>query len=76
MTPFQALYEFSPPMVEEVVLPDCADDKAREILENRQLAQQLIKDNLSKAQTRIKHQADKHRIERVLEVGDMVYLKI
>ena len=29
-----------------------------------------------KAQSRIKHQADKHRSERVLEVGDMVYLKI
>ena len=29
-----------------------------------------------KAQARIKHQADKHRIERQLEVGDLVYLKI
>ena len=29
-----------------------------------------------KAQSRIKHQADKHRSERVLEVGDMIYLKI
>jgi len=31
---------------------------------------------LLKAQARIKHQADKHRVERQLEVGDMVYLKI
>jgi hypothetical protein len=76
MTPFQALYGFPPPMVAEVVLPDCADDKAKEILQNRQLAQQVIKDNLNKAQSRIKAQADKHRSERVLEVGDMVYLKI
>jgi len=76
MTPFQALYGFPPPMVAEVVLPDCADDKAKEILQNRQLAQQVIKDNLKKAQSRIKAQADKHRSERVLEVGDMVYLKI
>lgn len=76
MTPFQALYGFSPPMVAEVVLPDCPDDNARQILQNRQLATQLIKDNLLKAQARIKHQADKHRTERSFEVGDMVYLKI
>lgn len=76
MTPFQALYGFSPPMVAEVVLPDCPDDNARQILQNRQLATQLIKDNLLKAQARIKHQADKHRTERSFEAGDMVYLKI
>jgi len=66
MTPFQALYGFHPPMVVEVVLLDCADDRARDILQNRQLAQQLIKDNLLKAQARIKHQADKNRSERIL----------
>ena len=38
MTPFQALYGFPPPMVAEVVLPDCPDDNARQILQNRQLA--------------------------------------
>jgi len=63
-------------MVAEVILPDCPDDDARNILQNRQLANQLIKDNLLKAQTRIKHQANKNRTERVLEVGDMVYMKI
>lgn len=63
-------------MVAEVVLPDCTDDTAREMLYNRQLANELIIDNLRKAQARIKHQADKHRSERTLEIGDMVYLKI
>ena len=76
LTPFQALYGFPPPMVGEVILPDCPNDSAREILQNRQLATQLIRDNLLKAQSRIKHQADKKRSERVLDVGDMVYLKI
>lgn len=65
MTPFQALYGFPPPMVAEVILPDCPDDKARKLLPNRQTAHQLIKDNLNKAQARIKHQADKHRTESV-----------
>ena len=63
-------------MIAEVILPDCPDDDARNILQNRQLANQLIKDNLLKAQARIKHQANKNRTERVLEVGDMVYMKI
>ena len=65
LTPFQALYGFPPPMIAEVILPDCPDDDARNILQNRQLANQLIKDNLLKAQARIKHQADKNRTESV-----------
>jgi ribosomal protein L21E len=76
MTPFQALYGFPPPMVAEVILPDCPDITAQEQLRNRQLALQVIKDNLLKAQARIKQQADKHRKEREFTVGDMVYLKI
>ena len=40
------------------------------------LQTQLIKDNLSKVQSRIKHQADRHRSEREFIVGDMVYLKL
>jgi ribosomal protein L21E len=76
MTPFQILYGFPPPMVAEVILSDCPDITAQEQLRNRQLALQVIKDNLLKAQARIKQQADKHRTEREFTVGDMVYLKI
>jgi ribosomal protein L21E len=36
----------------------------------------VIKDTPLKAQARIKQQADKHRVERAFEIGDMVYLKI
>lgn len=49
LTPFQAPYGFPPPLVAEVILPDCPDDNARDILQTRQLAAQLIKDNLLKA---------------------------
>lgn len=76
ITPFQALYGFPPPMVAEVVIPDCPDLSMQEQLRNRRTAQQVIKDNLIKAQARIKHQADKHRYDREFAVGDMVYLKI
>jgi ribosomal protein L21E len=55
---------------------DCPDLSVQEQLRNRQVAQQVIKDTLQKAQSRIKHQSDKHRTERKFEIGDMVYLKI
>jgi hypothetical protein len=76
MTPFQALYGFKPPMVTEVIIPDCPDLTAQEQLRNRHAVQQVIKDNLLKAHARIKQQVDKHRTEREFNIGDMVYLKI
>lgn len=38
--------------------------------------QQLLKDNLSKAQERMKHYVDMRRSDRTFQVGDMVYLKL
>ncbi|CAN6347636.1 unnamed protein product [Urochloa humidicola] len=76
MTPFQALYGYTPPMVVEVIIPDCPDLSTQEQLRNREVAVQVIKDNLVKAQARIKHQADKHRTDREFQIGDMVYLKL
>jgi hypothetical protein len=76
MTPFQALYGFPPPQVNEVVLPDDANEEAADFLQKRQLANELIKDNLTKEQSRTKKYADKHRKERHFQQGDMVYLKL
>jgi hypothetical protein len=36
----------------------------------------LIRDHLICAQTRMKHQADKHKSDRVFSVGDWVYLNL
>jgi hypothetical protein len=63
-------------MVGEVISVDCPDLPAQEQLRNRQIAQQVIKDTLQKAQARIKNQADKHRTGREFEIGNMVYLKL
>nr|ADB85290.1 putative retrotransposon protein [Phyllostachys edulis] len=76
MTPFQALYGFPPPQIIEVVLPDFPSEEVKGILQRRQLAMQVIKDNLLRAQDGIKYYADKKRCEREFSVGDMVYLKI
>lgn len=45
-------------------MPDIPELSEQDQFQNRQLAAQIIKDNLSKVQSRIKAQADKHRLER------------
>ena len=76
MTPFQALYARPPPQLAELFLPP--DDINGALTPNvvaTEIAQR-IKENLLKAQERMKVQADKHRQERTLDIGDMVYLKL
>lgn len=76
MTHFQALYGFPPPQIAEVVLPDSPNEEVQGLLQRRQLAFDVIKDNLNRAQEKMKHYADKKRKEREFAVGDMVYLKM
>ena len=76
MTPFQTLYGFPPPMVAESALPDSISKDSDNLLQNRELALEVIKQNLSKAQQRMKHYVDSNRQERSFEAGDMVYLKL
>lgn len=76
MTPFQALYGFPPPLVAERYLPIDDTDSASISAAQREVTAQPIKDNLIKAQARMKLYADQHRSERTLEVGDMVYIKL
>lgn len=45
-------------------------------MEDRANMQQLLKENLVEAQSRMKYFADKNMSERVFEVGDQVYLKL
>ena len=76
MTPFQALYGRQPPQLAELLLPP---EDATATLTPNASAEEIairIKQNLQQAQDRMKSQADKHRQERTLEVGDMVYLKL
>jgi hypothetical protein len=75
-TPFHALYGFKPPLITENILPDEIGTEARDVLLIRQTALSNIKSNLKVAQHRMKKQADKHRTERTLKLGDMSYLKL
>lgn len=76
MTPFQALYGFPPPQVAEMFLVDDNVETANAMLQNREQANQIIKENLQQAQDRMVHFANRNRSDRELEVGDMVYLKV
>lgn len=76
LTPFEALYGFPPLQIAKDIIPDCPGLPVPEQLRNRQVALQTIKDTLTKAQARMKNQANKHRSDREFHVGDMVYLKI
>src|ERR1041385_1776447 len=76
MTPFQSLYGFKPPMIGEVAFPDNISSQLEDFLQNRELAREVIKDNLVKAQARMKFYADNKRKDRQFKVGDMVYLKL
>jgi septum formation inhibitor MinC len=45
-------------------------------IENQQRILQILKDNLTMAQNRMKQQVDQHRSERSFEVGDWVFLRL
>ena len=74
-TPFEALYGNSPPQLSVGPLLETIVPAAENVVMQRQQMLQLLKDNLHKAQERMKVYADKKRSDRVLQVGDVVYLK-
>jgi hypothetical protein len=76
MSPFQTLYGFPPPMINELALPGPEETEARDFIAEKQNMLTKLKENLAQAQTRMKKHADKKRTERVLQLGDMVYLKM
>lgn len=76
MTPFQALYGYPPPRINEFSLPCNVSAEARVTIEQKEETLQKLKTCLAKAQRRIKHYADRNRSERTLTVGDMVYVKL
>jgi hypothetical protein len=45
-------------------------------IENQQQILQILKDNLTMAQNRMKQQADQHCSEKSFEVGDWVFLRL
>jgi hypothetical protein len=76
MTPFQALYEYPPPLLQQIPLPVDSTVDASTLDTERETMLSLLQKNLAKAQQRMKKYADANRTERSFTVGEFVYLKM
>ncbi|XP_073363084.1 uncharacterized protein [Aegilops tauschii subsp. strangulata] len=63
-------------MISEIVVPGPTDVDAQDFLREQQHMVSILKEHLTQAQARMKKYADKKRLERTSEVGDMVYLRM
>ena len=75
MTPFIELYGYHPPSITSSLKEKSKFQAVEDHIENQQQILQILKDNLTMAQNRMK-QADQHRSERSFEVGDWVFLRL
>lgn len=76
MTPYEVVYN-QPPPTHLLYLPgSSSNDAVDRSLHRREQMLQVVKMNLSKAQDRMRSQADKHRTDRQFKQGDWVWLKL
>jgi hypothetical protein len=76
MSPFEALFGYTPPQLGLGSTPRSQVAAVDAILRDRQTTLQQLKANLEKAQNRMKQYVDANRSERHFAVGDWVYLKL
>ena len=75
ITPFKALYGQDPPSLLRGDVSSSVED-VNQLLHERNVMLDELKEQLVKAQNRMKTQVDKHRREVNLVVGEKVFLKI
>ena len=71
-----ALYGYHPPSITSSLRYQSKVQPVEEYIEHQQQVLQLLKDNLSLVQNRMKQQVNKHHSERIFEVGDWVFLRL
>uniref|UniRef100_A0A2N9IF31 Integrase catalytic domain-containing protein n=1 Tax=Fagus sylvatica TaxID=28930 RepID=A0A2N9IF31_FAGSY len=76
MTPFEALYGYEPPTVMDYIPGTTKVAAVDDYLHQQQGIIGLLKENLLSAKSRMKSQADKHRLERSFQVGEWVFLRL
>lgn len=76
MSPFMALYGYEAPSFVELLFGDCRVPRARDLLQESQDIMRSLRENIQHAQNQQKLYADQHCVERVFEVGDMVYVQL
>lgn len=75
-SPFEVLYGYTPRHLGIANLQLCTVSDLEQWLTDRELLSQLIKQQLLRAQQRMKSQADKNRSEREFNEGDSVFLRL
>jgi hypothetical protein len=76
MSPFRALYGYDAPTFVDQIFGESRAPKAKDWIQESQDILKTLKDNLQMAQNQQKMYADRHRVERSFEVGDLVYLRL
>ena len=75
-TPFQAMYGRQPPTLWRDVSSSSPNEEVYQLMEDRNHMLDELREQLLKAQNRMKMQADKHRRNVTYQVGDKVFLKV
>jgi hypothetical protein len=76
MTHFKALYGYDATTFVDRAFGDSRATKAKDWIQESHDILRTLKDNLQMTQNQQKMYADKHRVERSFEVGDLVYLHL
>jgi hypothetical protein len=76
MSPFEALYEYAPPILTELPTLSELSPEAQDTLREKEKMITVLQQNLAKAQQTMKKYADQHRTPRSFTIGDMVYQKM
>jgi hypothetical protein len=76
MSPFRALYGYDAHSFIETVFGDNRVSGAKDWVEESQRILQSVRENLQSAQNQQKIYADRHRVERSFEVGDLFFLRL
>ncbi|KAL6506421.1 hypothetical protein OROGR_024602 [Orobanche gracilis] len=76
MSPFEALFGRKPQLIPGYTTGACSNATIDATLSHKNILVQQLRDNLLRAQQIMKHQADKKRVDRVYEEGDLVFVKL
>ncbi|GMI65288.1 hypothetical protein HRI_000198100 [Hibiscus trionum] len=74
ITPFEALYGYKPPILQE--FQPSIVNSVEEMFQFQSELNRVLKDQLLKAQNRMKQYADRNKSEREFQIGEEVYLKL
>ena len=76
MSPFKAVYGHDPPSILDYIPTTATIEVGDQLLTQRQDLLQQLKDNLVKAQKRMKEVADRHHRDLQFHGGDLVLVKL